>query len=76
MEIMDFLASNGVGIVSTIFVLGAVILIFAVGLATVVKKVKSVSQFESRNYITKDEAVQLKEQNESIMTQLKKLSKA
>lgn len=70
---MDFL-SNGVGLVSTILVAFALVLVFVAGISTIVKKVRAVQQYESKNYITGDQAAQIKEQNESIITQLKAIN--
>lgn len=67
--------SNGVGLVSTILVGFALVGLLLIGISTVVRKLKSIQQFESKNYITQQEALALKEQNESIIGQLKKLSK-
>lgn len=72
---MDFL-NNGVGLVSTILVAFSLVFLLGIGIAVTVRKIKAVAQYESKNYITSDEAARLKEQNESIMTQLKKISKA
>jgi len=69
---MDF---TNLGTISTIIVGMGLILVFVIGLVAITKTVKSVMQFQKKNYITSEEAASLKNQNAAIKAQLKELDK-
>jgi hypothetical protein len=65
-----------IGTIGTVMVSFAIILIFVAGIWFLVSKVRMWNQIASKRFITSDQAQRLKEQNESIQTQLKALKKS
>ena len=64
-----------IGLIGAVMVAFALILIFAVGLVTIVKKVREYNQHRTGDYITRDQAKKFIEENASIKASLKNLQK-
>ena len=62
-----------IGIIGTVVVAFFIVLVFAVGFVTIVKRVKELNQDRRGNYITEERALAITNQNNKIEVALKAL---